>query len=595
MKKIWFLSFILFLLILLPNLVYSGTKFTPTRREKPACSYNPYDAGKIGIVTIEESKENNSVISAVSATLSRDGFHSQVERQRIIAVLREQAFALSGFVDPSKAAEVGKLIGADSVFVVKFDDFISDYNDGSEVAKVSVDIDKRYVIGCYDAETGEELKYKEVSVKLEVPYDFEEITASAFTSGSLVNTTTGKVLCSSSGSAKKGVIGVKVTGTPSVPSKVIYEGYKRTANIYISDEGRAVMAKKAVNSLKNWPKSYIETTSEIGEYGKLPSVEMLKPSLIPEASSEMAVQIIPPVVRREREIGDGKSETNKLAILKAKGGAWDEAEKLWLLAVTDEATDHDAWGGLGIYYEYKEMKTKARECYSKARQLDPKNKGFPTWLKEIEYMLNDYSSEYKKPETALSKFEELPYIAQIEKKDEVRINPQGKVGREGDIVEIFGLNIKIDRKTGEVLETEKEAKAVAILIKVTDKFWTAFALKQRQKIKAEDKVNIIKEGSKNYLSVITYRPAQKEIIFSKPPESNLKVGGKLNVVKFNYKIDFDKNTKEYVVEMEEKTIGEAEITEITDKQIKAKFLVEPKEGPKPEKGEFWGKIAAVGL
>lgn len=582
-RRVWFLSFGIFLLPLLSNLAYSGTRFSPTYRVCPPCNYNPYDAGSIAVVATEKSEEVDAVISGVTSTLSRDGFFKLVAREQVEAVLKEQAFGLSGFVDPQKAAGVGKLIGADSMFVLQFGGFSSSENRGEASVEFGVWVDKGYW-RVFHAKTEEEGKPKGKSAPVKVSYTWEEKTARASASGVLINTSTAQQLCSGLGTAEKKVMGVKQSGGIEVTSS-FKEG---DWNWYLSSDGVAVAKKEAEKSYKQ----AIKTSSEIVDYGKLPGDAILKPELIRQCGPKVAREIIPALVTREREVGDGKTRISKAAILKGKGGAWDEAEELLLLAVSAEPRDHDAWGGLGICYEYKEMKIKARECYSKARQLDPKNKGFPNWLKEIEYMLNDYSAQYEAPESPIAEFESLPYVVSLEKKGEVmKINPRGKVGREGDIVKVFGLKIEIDPETNEVLESSKEPKGVAVIVKATDKLWTTSVLKKRKGINVQDKVEIIEPARKGYLPVVAYHSGQKEIILSSPEEENKpNVGSKLTIVKSKYKVDFDKDSEEYSIEIEDKIIGEAVITEVEDSQIKAKFLEGPKEKPKPGEGEFWGKI-----
>jgi len=582
-RGFWFLSFGIFLLLELSNLAYSGTRFKPTYRVCPPCNYNPYDAGSIAVVATEKSEEVEAVVSGVAGTLSRDGFFKLVAREQVEAVLKEQAFGLSGFVDPQKAAGVGKLIGADSIFVLQFGGFSSSDNQGEASVEFQVSVDKKYW-RVFHAETGEEYEPKgRQTAPVKVPYVWEEKIARASASGALINTSTAQQLCSGFGTAETKVMGVKQSGDIEVTSSFKDGDY----NWYLSSDGVAVAKKKAEESYKQ----AIKTSSEIVDYGKLPSDAILKPELIRKCSPKVAIEIIPPLVTREREVGDGKTRMSKAAVLKGKGGAWDEAEKLLLLAVSAEPRDHNAWGGLGICYEYKEMKTKARECYSKARQLDPKNKGFPNWLKEIDYMLNDKSSQYEAPESEIPEFESLPYVVMLEGKNRMRINPQGKVGKEGDIVKVFSLKIVLDPETNEVLETEKEPKAIAIIVKATDKLWTTLVLKERKGINVQDKVEIMEPGRKGYLPLVTYRSGQKEIILDNPGEENkLSVGSKLTIVKSKYKVDFDKSSQEYSIETEDKVIGEVVITEIEDSQVKAKFLEGPKEKPEPERGEFWGKI-----
>jgi curli biogenesis system outer membrane secretion channel CsgG len=70
-------------------------------------------------------------------TMLQTGHFTPVERSRIEAVLKEQEFGSSGIVDPSSAAKLGKVVGADAVMMtnvatMKHDAFFADQPDQRE-------------------------------------------------------------------------------------------------------------------------------------------------------------------------------------------------------------------------------------------------------------------------------------------------------------------------------------------------------------------------------------------------------------------------------------------------------------------------------
>lgn len=73
----------------------------------------------------------SSLYDFVSFELLKTGRFSLIERQAIDAILREQEFGVSGIADPSTAAELGKVLGADAVLLtqvnqIKRDEFFKD-------------------------------------------------------------------------------------------------------------------------------------------------------------------------------------------------------------------------------------------------------------------------------------------------------------------------------------------------------------------------------------------------------------------------------------------------------------------------------------
>lgn len=68
-------------------------------------------------VTVDENSDFDGLRDFAGMTMIQNGHFSEVERSRIDEVLKEQEFGATGIVDPSKAASLGKVLGADAVML----------------------------------------------------------------------------------------------------------------------------------------------------------------------------------------------------------------------------------------------------------------------------------------------------------------------------------------------------------------------------------------------------------------------------------------------------------------------------------------------
>lgn len=74
---------------------------------------------------IEQPKETSDPSSYLMDALNREGMKagfSAVERSKVEDILNEQEFSYSGVVDPSQAAQLGKLMGAEAVLIAQASD-----------------------------------------------------------------------------------------------------------------------------------------------------------------------------------------------------------------------------------------------------------------------------------------------------------------------------------------------------------------------------------------------------------------------------------------------------------------------------------------
>ncbi len=482
-KTFWSFLLCLFFFHAYACVVCAGTRFTFVWRQQPQCFFNPYDVGMLAVVASEKTPDASALVSSVSAHIASDGFYAVVSREKIETVLKEQALGLSGHVDSETASKTGNLIGAQSLFVVQLHDLSQNKQSGEGTAKGTLWLSKDYVT-MYDGQEGKKPKYG-VQIDAEIPFRYFSVITTASGSGALIKVEDGTELCSAQDDAKKIVKGV----TRIADGQVILP--KGAA---LSEEGwKKVREQLKGTDIKTWLKE--NSGTDIVDLEKIPDFSQLKSETLSRLSYLLSFPVLPFVKKVEREVGDGKTQMSHQAVLKAKAGEWDEAGKLWKLAVQTEPRDHDAWAGLGIYYEHKEMKTKAGEYYSKAREIAPGNKGFPNWLNEIQSMLNDYSDDEIKSVLSsdpLSKYADFPYVVAFDKKTkELKINARGKQANAGDMLKIFTIKPLVDPVTAEVLEVTENIKGKAQITAATEKLWTAQLLEGKD-IKVEDKVDMMK-------------------------------------------------------------------------------------------------------
>lgn len=463
---------------------FAGSRFSFVWRREPSCSFNPYETGTLAVVSGSKTGDTSVLVSSVSSHVSSDGFYKTVSREKIETVLKEQALGLSGHIDPKTAANTGNMLGAQTLFVVQLHNLSQNKQSGTGTVKGSLWISKDYV-SMFEGESGKKPK-NGLSLDGEIPFQELTIVTSASGSSALVKVENGKELCSAHKDVNKIVTGVTRTGDGQV---TLPKG------VELSEDGwKEVKKMLKKQDIKAWIKPLKEGV-ELVDMAQIPDFAQLKSEALSGLGFSLSYPILPLAVKVEREVGDGRTQTSKQAVLKAKAGEWEEAGKLWKLSVQTEPRDHDAWAGLGIYYEKKEMKTKAAECYAKAREIAPGNKGFPNWLNEIQSMLNDYSGDEIKTASSsdpLAKYADLPYIVSFDKKTrELKINAKGKQANTGDLLKIFTIKPLVDPVTSEVLEVSEQVKGKAQITAVSEKVWTAQLLEGKD-IKIEDKADVVK-------------------------------------------------------------------------------------------------------
>jgi curli biogenesis system outer membrane secretion channel CsgG len=110
---------------------YSDSAFSP--------NFDQYRSYRLAVLPVSSSgikiaeSEINSLYDFISLELLKTGHFSLIERKAIEDLLKEQEFGVSGVVDASTAAKIGKILGADAVMLteiseLKRDEFFQDEN-----------------------------------------------------------------------------------------------------------------------------------------------------------------------------------------------------------------------------------------------------------------------------------------------------------------------------------------------------------------------------------------------------------------------------------------------------------------------------------
>ncbi|MCK4666707.1 tetratricopeptide repeat protein [Candidatus Dependentiae bacterium] len=90
-------------------------------------------------------------------------------------------------------------------------------------------------------------------------------------------------------------------------------------------------------------------------------------------------------------------ETTNFGIKSAKKGYWKEAKFRWEKLVKEDPDDFIALNNLAVCYEVEEDFETAKEFYSRALELQPKNKYIKINLEKVEALL--FAKEQDKKQT----------------------------------------------------------------------------------------------------------------------------------------------------------------------------------------------------
>lgn len=370
------------LLMVLMVVVFSSKAALPKssvlelrRRERPLCEYNPYNYKKI--MVFSGDNESLGLQSSVLSSLSGDFFELLTTQTPVMT--------------KSEAMKTAKEMGAQGVLMVRVNDFQQTASQGETTLTANVS-DYNFIKIEKDPKTGVPRTSQYATATLEIPYEYEQRFFRADVKIELVSVETNQTVCEQKAAVGKAYIGVRLHKTKSakiLSDNVIFYG-KNFSEITLEAVKKA--ARGDVKDLKAFTESVINKPEvEVVDMYQLPGGKKNKDSepVLTEAANYITAYVAPLYKVRKRQIGEGRTKESKEALLMAEQGHWDKAGKLWKQAVTINPKDHDAWGGLGIYYEYIERKAKAKECYLKAREISAKHKGFPVWLQELDTMLND--------------------------------------------------------------------------------------------------------------------------------------------------------------------------------------------------------------
>lgn len=151
-------------LFILSLIISCGTTMQNMQKEYSDSAFSPnFDQAKtyrLAVLPVSASgvkiteTEINSLNDYISLELLKTGHFSLIERKVVDDLLKEQEFGVSGVVDASTAAKIGKILGADAVMLTEISELKRDTFFTDQDA-----YDSKIFIRIIDASTGEILFY----------------------------------------------------------------------------------------------------------------------------------------------------------------------------------------------------------------------------------------------------------------------------------------------------------------------------------------------------------------------------------------------------------------------------------------------------
>ena len=267
----------------------------------------------------------------LSEILLESGRYTVLEREKIKSILKEQGLSLSGIVDQSSAAQIGKLLGVDALIFGN----VTDYNCEDETGTRKVE--KKVGTGRYRTVTRKNI-----------------LTGKTFTVREEIKKT---VLVDQHYHIRRGTVTINFK--------------------MVKVETGELLCVKSIT--KTFQKEVIEGK------GYLPSKDEILSKLTDEAVREFAGMIAPikVVLTRKLEKGSGRVNTG---VKFAQKGLWNRAVKIWSAEVSTNPTP-EAYYDLGVGYEALGRFQDAEKMYNKAVDMNPKDMYIEA-LKRVKKILN---------------------------------------------------------------------------------------------------------------------------------------------------------------------------------------------------------------
>lgn len=275
------------------------------------------------LAVLDFSGEDNSglvVTSLFTSKLWQTGFYTLVERSELERILQEHALNLSGVVDASTAAQVGKMLGVDAVLLGEVLTYTTE--DHTRTRKVK----KKVWTGEYERDKNGNIIYE------------------------------------------KTLFGGKVKKKKYREVLVNQKLLERDATVSVSfrlvdvETGKIRATKIQTHSTK--------ATVVSGE-GDLPTAEEMLHGLLEQCVDEFVSLLTPHFVEIQARFARSDEAVNR-GIELAKNGLWDKAQAVWEAVVRENPQNHAAWYNLGLAYEAQGRFGRAVRAYNQAVNLKAK-------------------------------------------------------------------------------------------------------------------------------------------------------------------------------------------------------------------------------
>jgi len=298
----------------------SMTSQIPVNVQKPAAIYLP-GVKKIAIADFHGPERSGSQIATmVQSMLMSTQYFDIMERSELRRVLEEQNLGLSGVVDETTAAKVGKLLGVDALIFGEVTTYKVELDErGVEKVRRKVGTGRYEWVEQKNIFTGKKKKVKrEIMKTVLVDQHYRIRRGTVAINFRVVGVETGKLLAARSDSK-------------SYNSGKVVEGSWKT----LKPEG--------------------EILADLSKYLCQKFVRLIAPYSVTE----------------KRVIEPGKGNI-KIGMKYAKAGLWPEATDAWRHAVVESPKNPAAFYDLGIAYEVQGMLDNAEKAYQSAVRLKQK-------------------------------------------------------------------------------------------------------------------------------------------------------------------------------------------------------------------------------
>jgi len=271
------------------------------------------------------------VATTLMSMLLDEGYYQVIERDRIRQILGEQKLAIEGIVNDSDAVEIGKMLGVDALIFGEVSGYSVETVRGWENVQEQVGTGKYKTVERKNIFTGKKHKVKEEIMKtVIVRRQYVVKKAGVDINFRMVNVETGEVLA-----------------VESIP---------------------ASYSKKAVSSY---------------EVERLPADQSILSDLTRVVTRKFVRKISPYTATEVRILEKGKDKLTKEGVLFAREGLWDRAIKRWEDALKASPSNASAHYNLGVAYEHEGKLQLAKQHYSTAVDLNPRNKMYMRSLKSV--------------------------------------------------------------------------------------------------------------------------------------------------------------------------------------------------------------------